>query len=273
MHRSAVQLPFLARDGHQIPAFSRWLQSRQRQAAPDVVHLCRCCLDNRPSTQLREIEQQKGTNLFITKYKATMSRYRGPRLRVVRRLGDLPGFTSKLPKKQAPPGQHGKAAKKLSQYGIRLQEKQKLRFNYGITESQLIRYVREARRVKGSTGEVLLQLLEMRLDNVVFRLGLAPTIAAARQLIRHGHILVSNQKATIPSYQCKPKTTISVPERKQSRELVTRFVAESTRSSLPPHLSFNREGLTGTVTGNIDRQSVGLRLNELLVVEFYSRKV
>ena len=202
-----------------------------------------------------------------------MSRYRGPRLRVVRRLGELPGFTPKTPKKQAPPGQHGKAPKKLSQYGIRLQEKQKLRFNYGITESQLIRYVREARRVKGSTGEILLQLLEMRLDNTVFRLGLAPTIAAARQLIRHGHVLVNNQKATIPSYQCRGKDTVSVQQKKQSRELVTRFIEESGRSSVPPHLTFTKETLTGTVTANIDRQSVGLKLNELLVVEFYSRKV
>jgi small subunit ribosomal protein S4 len=133
----------------------------------------------------------------------------------------------------------------LSQYGIRLQEKQKLRFNYGITESQLIRYVKESRRAKGSTGELLLQLLEMRLDNVVFRLGLAPTIAAARQLILHGHILLNNQKTTIPS-----KTT-----------------------ALPPHLSLNRESMTGSVLGTVDRRAIGLQLNELLVVEFYSRKV
>ena len=213
------------------------------------------------------------TNLFVTRYNATMSRYRGPRLRIVRRLGELPGLTPKMPKKQAPPGQHGKTPKKLSQYGIRLQEKQKLRFNYGITESQLIRYVREARRVKGSTGEILLQLLEMRLDNTIFRLGLAPTIAAARQLIRHGHVLVNNQKATIPSYQCKGKDTVSIQQKKQSRELVARFMAESSRSSLPPHLSFAKDTLSGVVATNIDRQSVGLKLNELLVVEFYSRKV
>ena len=218
-------------------------------------------------------EMSSKTNLLVTRYNATMSRYRGPRLRIVRRLGELPGLTPKMPKKQAPPGQHGKTPKKLSQYGIRLQEKQKLRFNYGITESQLIRYVREARRVKGSTGEILLQLLEMRLDNTIFRLGLAPTIAAARQLIRHGHVLVNNHKATIPSYQCKGKDTVSVQQKKQSRELVARFMAESSRSSLPPHLSFAKDTLSGVVATNIDRQSVGLKLNELLVVEFYSRKV
>lgn len=202
-----------------------------------------------------------------------MSRYRGPRLRIIRRLGALPGFTVKTPKKQAPPGQHGKAQRKLSQYGIRLQEKQKLRFNYGITESQLIRYVREARQSKGSTGEVLLQLLEMRFDSVVFRLGMAPTIVAARQLIRHGHLLVNNQRVTVPSYQCQPKDEIMVAPRKPSRELVTRLMDEGRRYPTPLHLSFLQTSLTGLVKGVVDRQSVGLQLNELLVVEFYSRKV
>ena len=202
-----------------------------------------------------------------------MSRYRGPRLRIVRRLGELPGFTSKTSRKQAPPGQHGKTPKKLSQYGIRLQEKQKLRFNYGITESQLIRYVKESRRAKGSTGELLLQLLEMRLDNVVFRLGIAPTIAAARQLILHGHILLNNQKTTIPSYQCKPKDSISVAPRKQSRQLTTNLIEGGKTTTLPPHLSLNRESMTGSVLGTVDRRAIGLQLNELLVVEFYSRKV
>jgi len=202
-----------------------------------------------------------------------MSRYRGPRLRIVRRLGELPGFTTKISKKQTPPGQHGKAPRKLSQYGIRLQEKQKLRFNYGLTESQLIRYVREARRSKGSTGEVLLQLLEMRLDNVVFRLGFAPTIVAARQVIRHGHIVLNNQKLTIPSYQCKPKDIVSIAQKNQSRQLATHFMEESTNLALPPHLTLNKETVAGTIVGTIDRQSIGLKLNELLVVEFYSRKV
>jgi small subunit ribosomal protein S4 len=185
----------------------------------------------------------------------------------------LPGFTSKTSRKQAPPGQHGKTPKKLSQYGIRLQEKQKLRFNYGITESQLIRYVKESRRAKGSTGELLLQLLEMRLDNVVFRLGIAPTIAAARQLILHGHILLNNQKTTIPSYHCKPKDSISVSQRKQSRQLTINLIEGNKTMALPPHLSLNRESMTGSVLGTIDRRAIGLQLNELLVVEFYSRKV
>ena len=202
-----------------------------------------------------------------------MSRYRGPKLRIIRRLGELPGFTSKISKKQNPPGQHGTAPSKLSQYGIRLQEKQKLRFNYGITESQLIRYVRQARRLKGSTGEVLLQLLEMRLDNIIFRLGLAPTIAAGRQLIRHGHVLVNEKKSTIPSYQCRIKDTISISPKKYSRELVKTSLEKADQKIVPSFLSFNPENLIGTIQSTIDRESIGLQLNELLIVEYYSRKV
>ncbi|HEY9887522.1 MAG TPA: 30S ribosomal protein S4, partial [Candidatus Obscuribacterales bacterium] len=112
-----------------------------------------------------------------------MSRYRGPRLRIVRRLGELPGLSRKSPRKAYPPGQHGQARKKKTEYAIRLEEKQKLRFNYGVSEKQLVRYVKKARRAGGSTGLVILQMLEMRLDNTAFRLGFAPTIPAARQLV------------------------------------------------------------------------------------------
>jgi small subunit ribosomal protein S4 len=205
-----------------------------------------------------------------------MSRYRGPRLRIVRRLGELPGFTQKISKKQTPPGQHGGARKKkLSQYGLRLQEKQKLRFNYGVTESQLIKYVRQARNLKGSTGEMVLQQLEMRLDATLFQLGMAPTIAAARQFISHGHILLNGKKVTIPSYQCLPKDVIAVSQKKQSHEMIKQMLDLNANTSkiLPPHLSFQREELSGTVLKNIDRQWVALKLNELLIVEFYSRKV
>jgi len=202
-----------------------------------------------------------------------MSRYRGPRLRIIRRLGDLPGLTSKTPKKQNPPGQHGTSAKKLSQYGIRLQEKQKLRFHYGLSESQLIRYVRHARRLKGSTGEVLLQLLEMRLDNVVFRLGLAPTIPAARQLIRHGHIIVNNRKETIPSSHCTPKDKICLTQKNTSKVFVSKILDIENRKAVPSFLSWDNEKNIGIVNTIVERDSVGLNLNELFIVEFYSRKV
>lgn len=202
-----------------------------------------------------------------------MSRYRGPRLRIIRRLGKLPGLTRKVTSRTSLPGQHGVSQKKTSQYSIRLQEKQKLRYNYGINERQLIRYVRQARKLKGSTGGVLLQLLEMRLDNIVFRLGFAPTIAAARQMITHGHFLINNQRVNIPSYQCKPNDRISISTKQRSRDLINSFVKEANTMTLPPHLTLDKQGLTGIVNSKINRQFVGVELNELLVVEYYSRKV
>ncbi|MGI9214267.1 MAG: 30S ribosomal protein S4, partial [Gammaproteobacteria bacterium] len=138
-----------------------------------------------------------------------MSRYRGPRLRIVRRIGKLPGFTNKFSKKTNPPGQHGSLyGKKLSQFNIRLREKQKLRFHYGVSERQLLNYIKKARNKKGSSGRLLLTFLEMRLDNIVFRLGFANTIVAARQLINHGHIFLDNKLVNIPSFACQPKNTI-----------------------------------------------------------------
>lgn len=203
-----------------------------------------------------------------------MSRYRGPRLRIIRRLGEIPGLTSKTPKNQSRPGQHGKAPQKPSQYGIRLQEKQKMRFHYGVTESQLIRYVRFARRLKGSTGEVLLQLLEMRLDNIVYRLGFAPTMSAARQLVRHGHIRLNGAKATIPSYQCRPKDVLTVSDKKGARALVNQNIeAAGNNHTVPSFVTRDTTTLRGTVNQVSDRLCVGLPLNELLIVEFYSRKV
>ena len=201
-----------------------------------------------------------------------MSRYRGPRLRVVRRLGDLPGLTRKSARRTYPPGQHGQNRKKRSEYAIRLEEKQKLRFNYGLTEKQLLRYVRRARRVTGSTGQVLLQLLEMRLDNTVFRMGMAPTIPAARQLVNHGHVTVNGRVVNIPSYQCRPGETIAVRNREQSRKLVETNLQYPGLANLPSHLEFDKNKMEGKVNGLIEREWVALQINELLVVEYYSRQ-
>lgn len=171
-----------------------------------------------------------------------MARYTGPRLRIVRRIGKLRGFTRKKPFRRVfrgrgpfkgkviPPGQHGlvKLFKTRpydsaeSDFLIRLKVKQRLRFNYGLSERQLVNYVRKAKKFKEATGEVLLQLLEMRLDNIVFRLNMAPTIVAARQLIGHGHIRVNNKKVNIPSYMCKPKDVISVAMKQKSLKLVNK---------------------------------------------------
>ena len=197
-----------------------------------------------------------------------MSRYRGPRLRIVRRLGELPGLTRKISKKKTP-----QAKKKPSQYSIRLREKQKLRYNYGVNERQLLNYMKKARRSKGSSGEVLLQLLEMRLDSIVFRLGLTPTIMAGRQMVSHGHILLNNKPVDIPSYQCQPQDIIQVRNTKVSKKLVETNIEETNFKSLPKHLVFNTTNLVGEVKSRVQRNWISLKIEELLVVEYYSRKV
>lgn len=201
-----------------------------------------------------------------------MSRYRGPRLRIIRRLGDLPGLTRKSAKRAYPPGQHGQNRKKRSEYAVRLEEKQKLRMNYGLTEKQMLRYVRRARRVTGSTGQVLLQLLEMRLDNTVFRLGMAPTIPAARQLVNHGHVVVNGRVVDIASYQCRPGETVGVKDREASRKLVEANLQYPGLANLPSHLEFDKNKMVGKVNSLVEREWVALQVNELLVVEYYSRQ-
>lgn len=201
-----------------------------------------------------------------------MSRYRGAVLRIVRRLGELPGLTRKVSKRSSRPGQHGAQAKKPSEYAIRLEEKQKIRFNYGLSEKQLLRYVRDAKRIKGSTGEALLQLLEMRLDNIIFRLGMAPTIPAARQLVSHGHILINEKRISIASYQCRAGDKISVRNTQKSKKLVENYLAFPGLANIPSHLELDKANLSGKVNGIIERDWVALQLNELLIVEYYSRK-
>nr|QIZ74051.1 ribosomal protein S4 [Stigeoclonium sp. FACHB-2430] len=215
-----------------------------------------------------------------------MSRYLGPRLRITRRLGHLSGLTRKKPafkplnpvnpfgpRKIIPPGEHGrnKSFKKKPyesceyDYLIRLKLKQRLRFHYGLTERQLVKYVQQAKKIKGSTGRVLLRLLEMRLDNIVFRLHMAPTIKAARQLISHGHILINKKKVTIPSYQCEPKDIITVAPKIISMELVSRFLSEFDREKsrydrILQILEFGRKGVT-MPTKNLKTSSKTLSKN------------
>ena len=162
-----------------------------------------------------------------------MARYTGAKLRITRRLGDLPGLTSKKTKLTQRPGQHGATQKKLTQYAIRLEEKQKLRFNYGLSERQLMNYIRQAKKIKGATGSILLQLLEMRLDNVIFRLGMAPTIAAARQVVGHKHITVNKSCVSIPSYQCQPGDIVSVKDSAISKKLVTQNLETPALTNIP----------------------------------------
>lgn len=201
-----------------------------------------------------------------------MSRYIGPRLKICRKLGDLPGLTRKNSKKKAPAGEHGQQSRKPSEYALRLEEKQKLRFNYGLNERQLVRYVKTAKKMQGSTGLILLQILEMRLDNTIFRLGLCPTIPAARQLVNHGHITVNNRIISICSYQCKPGDIIKVKDKTSSKELVERYLQFPGLANIPNHLELDKTNIVGRVNGVIERDWVALQLNELLVIEYYSGK-
>jgi small subunit ribosomal protein S4 len=204
-----------------------------------------------------------------------MSRYRGPKLRISRRLGVLPGLTTKKSNKINRPGKDGNAnadSKKLTEFGVRLEEKQKLKFNYGLTESQLFRYVKEARRRRGVTGLILLQLLEMRLDTLCFTLGFAKSIAQARQLVNHGHITVNKKKVSIPSLQCRVGDVISVKEKSTSKNLIENNLKNSQQNNIPAHLKFDSSKLEATVLDYCDRNDVGLQLDELLVIEYYSRR-
>jgi len=206
-----------------------------------------------------------------------MSRYRGPRLRITRRLGELPGLTNKVSMKQTPPGQHGSSPKKPSQYSIRLQEKQKLRFHYGVSEHQLIGIVKKARRQVGSTGERILQLLEMRLDTIVYRSGFAPTLRAARQLVNHGHIQVNERSVTIPSFQMKIGDTFNhkggLESTKQSAYKGPIGGQSQNNLTAASHINLNREEGKGIVKQIIGRQDVSCPVDEFLIIEYYSRKI
>nr|YP_009141452.1 ribosomal protein S4 [Lathyrus tingitanus]AIL55978.1 ribosomal protein S4 [Lathyrus tingitanus] len=200
-----------------------------------------------------------------------MSRYRGPRFKKIRRLGALPGLTRKeLPVRRVESEQS--LASQKSQYRIRLEQKQKLRFHYGLTERQLLKYVRIAGKAKGSTGQVLLQLLEMRLDNIVFRLGMAATIPQARQLVNHRHVLVNGRIVDIPSYRCKPEDIITAKDAKKSRTLIQNYLESAPPKKLPTHLTLHPGQYKGLVNQIIHSKWVGLKINELLVVEYYSRQ-
>nr|CAL39308.1 small ribosomal protein 4 [Gongylanthus scariosus] len=202
-----------------------------------------------------------------------MSRYRGPRVKVIRRLGVLPGLTNKTLKPKSGYIDRSISNKKVSQYRIRLEEKQKLRFHYGLTERQLLKYVRIAREAKGSTGQVLLQLLEMRSDNTIFRLGMAPTIPGARQLVNHGHISINNSIVDIPSYNCEPGDIITVKDKRKSRSVITKNINLFRNLRTPSHLTLDSTELRGSVDQTINREWIDLKINELLVVEYYSRQV
>lgn len=205
-----------------------------------------------------------------------MSRYRGPKLRITRRLGTLPGLTQKQSKKKSKPGQHGKSNsemnKKTTEYGLRLEEKQKLKFNYGLTENTLFRYIKEARRRNGVTGLILLQLLEMRLDSICFNLGFGSTIAHARQLVNHGHITVNGKVIDVASFQCRVNDKIGIKPKITSKNIVEQNLKIMKFLERPGHLKFDSEKMEGQITNYCDRNDLLLELDELLVIEYYSRR-
>jgi small subunit ribosomal protein S4 len=201
-----------------------------------------------------------------------MSRYLGPKLKILRRLGELPGLTIKRSKRIGRIGKNEN--KKLTQYAIRLKEKQKLKFNYGLTENQLYRYVKEARRRKGVTGLILLQLLEMRLDTICYTLGYAKSISQARQFVTHGHITVNKLVVSLPSFQCRLDDIIGIQSNSSSKILIENNLKNNKNNknnNLPYHLKlkFNNKG---KIIDYCNRDDLSITLDELLVIEHYSRR-
>ena len=200
-----------------------------------------------------------------------MARYTGPSWKLSRRLGiSLSGTGKELEKRPYAPGPHGPGQrKKLSEYGLQLQEKQKLRHMYGVNERQFRNLFDKAAKMAGKHGENFMILLESRLDNIVYRLGLARTRRQARQLVNHGHILVDGSRVDIPSYQVKPGQTISLREKSQNLAIVKEAVEVS--NFVPEYLTFDAEKLEGTFTRLPERSELPAEINEALIVEFYSR--
>ncbi|HMV67678.1 MAG TPA: 30S ribosomal protein S4 [Myxococcota bacterium] len=205
-----------------------------------------------------------------------MSRYRGPRLKVCRTLGTiLPGLTSaSVLNRQYPPGEHGAGRKgKPSDFKIRLIEKQKARFHFGIQEKQFRRYVTRASRMKGATGRNLLILLESRLDNLIWRLGLARTIVSARQMVVHGHIFVDGRRVDRPSFHVAPGQVITASERAKGKPFFQSAIEESATRTRPGWLEWDPGKATGKLLGPPDRADLPIDLNENAIIEFYSQKL
>ncbi|MGV8963248.1 MAG: 30S ribosomal protein S4 [Candidatus Saccharimonadaceae bacterium] len=201
-----------------------------------------------------------------------MARYIGPKSRIARKFGEpIFGPDKVLSRKNYPPGQHGNSRRrKTSEYGIQLREKQRAKYTYGVLEKQFRITFDKAARSKGITGEVLLQLLESRLDNVVFRLGIAPTRAAARQLVTHRHITVDGNNVNIPSYSVKAGQIIGVREKSKSMEVVSNAL-EGFNHSKYPWLEWERSTLTGKLLHWPDRSDIPENIKEQLIVELYSK--
>jgi len=200
-----------------------------------------------------------------------MARYTGPKTKIARKFSEpIFGFDKAYERKPYPPGQHGasKNRKKTSEYGIQLKEKQKAKCTYGVLERQFANLFDKAHRSHGVTGEVLLQLLESRLDNVVFRLGIARSRAAARQLITHCHIVVNGEVVNIPSYQVKSGMTVGVRERSKAMEIIINCIGRQSRYSW---LEWDSTSMTGKFLNVPERSEIPENIKEQLIVELYSK--
>jgi small subunit ribosomal protein S4 len=200
-----------------------------------------------------------------------MARYTGSSWKLSRRLGiSLSGSGKELEKRPYAPGQHGPGQrKKISEYGLQLQEKQKLRHMYGVNERQFRNLFNRAGKMAGVHGENFMILLDARLDNIVYRLGLARTRRQARQLVNHGHILVDGGRVDIPSYQVKPGQTITLREKSRNLDIVKEAI--EVNNFVPDYLTFDADKLEGTFTRLPERSELPAEINEALIVEFYSR--
>jgi small subunit ribosomal protein S4 len=202
-----------------------------------------------------------------------MARYTGPRVRISRRFGiAIFGPTKYLERRNYGPGVHGpKSRRKHTDYGLGLIEKQKLRYYYGLMERQFRGVYERALKRRGVTGEQMLQILETRLDNVIFHLGFATTRASARQLVGHGHVRVNGRKVNIPSFALKVNDVIEVKDTSVSRQLATKNLEMATSRAVPDWLSLNKEAFKGSVMRIPTRDEIQPIANEQAVVEFYSR--
>lgn len=201
-----------------------------------------------------------------------MARYRGPKAKIARRFNDpIFGHSKALQKKAYPPGQHGRGRRrKQSEYAIQLMEKQKAKYTYGVLEKQFANLFDKASRKSGITGEILLQLLETRLDNIVYRLGIAPTRRAARQLVSHKHVTVNGEVLNIPSYQVKSTDVVGVREKSKSLELITDSLSANSVQKYP-WLEWNKSEMTGSVINTPAREDIPENIKEQLIVELYSK--
>lgn len=202
-----------------------------------------------------------------------MARHRGPQSKIARKFREpIFGPDKYLEKKNYPPGMHGTSKKrsKQSEYAVQLQEKQKAKYTYGILEKQFRKMFSSASRKKGITGEILLQLCEARLDNTVFRLGIAPTRRAARQLVSHKHITVNNEVVNVPSYILRPGQLVGVREKSKSLEIISNSIAENSDKKYG-WLEFDKEKHTGVFLANPERSQIPENIKEQLIVELYSK--